>query len=161
MIKKLTVSLAMVATMFTLTACRTAAPAVSTRYLQALSRGIPAPESNGTESMSDLSASGTPTAATSATGYQLLRHATFAQAFGSLGDTRPKWKTPSQVSAFCQANPTELGSHVTAHFFEMEDGTVLGVDVYGGQSLFVVVYRFGLDQKWDANYGYRFFVPEQ
>jgi hypothetical protein len=128
-------------------------------YLRQLFAEITVPATDGTESLTGLSASGYATPAMKATGWELILDGMFTQFFGSLGGKRRRWSN-SQVAVFSRVNFDKLRGEGYGNFFELEDGSVARVDVNGGLPR-ADVYKFGNDLTWYAYYRRRVFSLQQ
>lgn len=99
---------------------------------------------------------------TAVTIHEMVKDATFAQMFGSLGSDLDKLcLTQHQIKTFCEKNPNWLRSDGYGTFFLFKaDGQffVADVDVLP-DGLLVRVDRFGFDGVWRARCALRVVVP--
>lgn len=95
--------------------------------------------------------------------HQLVKDATFAQMFGSLGTDLDKLcLTQHQIKNFCKkySNWLRTGSNSTFFLFKVADQFfVAGVEVRS-DVLRVYVYRFRDDNVWGIKYGHLLVLPQ-
>ncbi|MDP2944204.1 MAG: hypothetical protein Q8N57_01360 [bacterium] len=95
--------------------------------------------------------------------HEMVKDATFAQMFGSLGTDLDKLCfTQHQIKNFCKKHPNWLRAdgYATFFLFKVKDQySVAGVGV-GGGGLFVNVHRLELGLVWNAEYLHRVVVPQ-
>lgn len=101
------------------------------------------------------------TVLTNAIIHELVEDGKFAEFFGSLGESQPRWKGESQVVAFVRGHKDKLRDGGCATFFELEGGFVAVVRFDDNGLLRVYVYVFSLGIVWDAEYEDRVVSPQQ
>lgn len=105
-----------------------------------------------------------PTVETPVAVYEMVKDATFAQMFGSLGaDTQKLCLTQSQIIGFVKAHRDWLRTDGYATFFLVRSKGkffVASVSFVDGGRLGVYVRRFEGDRAWSAVYRHRLVVPQ-
>lgn len=95
--------------------------------------------------------------------HEMVKDATFAQMFGSLGNDLDKLcMTQHQIKTFCEQHSTWLRTegYGTFFLFKVEDQFFVAyVNVYS-DGLYVRVRRFGDDRVWSAEYQHRLVSPQ-
>ncbi len=95
--------------------------------------------------------------------HEMVKDATFAQMFGSLGTDLDKLcLTQAQIKNFCKKHPNWLrkDGYATFFLFKVEDQFFVAFVYVYSDGLNVFVFRFGYDFVWFAECSLRLVVPQ-
>ncbi len=112
----------------------------------------------------DTNKPGNSTQKTSVQVRELVKDATFAQMFGSLGTDLDKLcLTQHQIKLFCEVHKDWLrkDGYATFFLFKVDEQFFVAYVLVSSGGLYVCVYRFELDYVWDAEYSSRVVVPQR
>lgn len=106
---------------------------------------------------------GNSTQKTSVQVHELVKDATFAQMFGSLGTDLDKLcLTQHQIKLFCEVHKDWLrkDGYATFFLFKVDEQFFVALVLVDSDGLYVSVYRFENVCVWDAGYSHRMVVPQ-
>ncbi len=108
--------------------------------------------------------SGIATAETAVQVHEMVKDATFAQMFGSLGASLDKLcLTQHQIKMFCKKHPKWLQAdgYSTFFLFKVDNQFFVALVHVDSDGLSVYVDRLEIDYVWDTSYAHRVVVPQQ